>query len=384
LKIYLFDQVERTEKETASFSEPEYDCLNRIPRKDYELVRNILEDWFNRYPDKYKAELRSRFRAGNENYRSAFYELYVHELLVRFGYDVEVHPYIKGKSTHPEFLVYKDEKPLFYLEATVVSHSDKDKSAFNRENMIYDLINKRDYPYFFLDVRILKSSAISPSGMSINRKLKLYLSGLNPENVEQRIKEFGSKEIPSMTIEESGWVMKVKFQPKPSESRGNPSIKPIGLMDLDMGRPREPKEHIRKAIKEKNSKYGELNLALIVAINIWNLYFSEDNFLDALFGEKVSNFVRRIPNGAWNGPQGPRCTRVSAVLYSFTLNPYHIAKQTPILWQNPWARHPLCEYFWPMPQKKLSLDTIETVNGKNVNEILDLPENWPILEDDYI
>lgn len=41
----------------------------------------------------------------DEQFRSAFLELYLDESLIRAGYVVTIHPSVNGTTTHPDFLV---------------------------------------------------------------------------------------------------------------------------------------------------------------------------------------------------------------------------------------------------------------------------------------
>jgi hypothetical protein len=77
------------------------------------------------------------------------------------------------------------------------------------------------------------------------------------------------------------------------------------------------------AVEKKAERYGDLDAALVVAVNAVNQHLDRDDMIEALFG---SDYVTvggdppgvigtgRSPNGAWYGPAGPRNTRVSAAL----------------------------------------------------------------------
>lgn len=102
----LFDQVERTYMGPASNAEPDFPFLNRSARKEMVKVRNLLEDWFEAFPESSKIDLRSRFRSqDNRQHQAAFFEIYCHALMQGMGFEVEIHPSSNGGSTRPDFLV---------------------------------------------------------------------------------------------------------------------------------------------------------------------------------------------------------------------------------------------------------------------------------------
>ena len=64
-----------------------------------------MHSWYQRYPDA-SAELRTRIRSPKEH-ESASFELYLHELLVRLGYSLAVHPETES-GKRPEFFAHAE------------------------------------------------------------------------------------------------------------------------------------------------------------------------------------------------------------------------------------------------------------------------------------
>lgn len=100
-------------------------------------------------------------------------------------------------------------------------------------------------------------------------------------------------------------------------------MRPIGLIRPDVCVP-TPHIGIRKSIQDKATKYGELDLPYIVAINVIDEFESDDSDIDisnALFGEEQFTVIFRgnelidqrpwrKSNGAWYGPEGAQNRRV--------------------------------------------------------------------------
>lgn len=83
----LFDDIERTDLGRATYSETGFRYLNRSARSDVRRVRELLESWFARYPNEHQSDLARRFRAaGRRGLEPPFFELFLHELLLRLGF----------------------------------------------------------------------------------------------------------------------------------------------------------------------------------------------------------------------------------------------------------------------------------------------------------
>ncbi|MBL7074300.1 hypothetical protein ISS37_03560 [candidate division KSB1 bacterium] len=390
----LFDDIARNEIRPTNYTEPRFDYLNQSARLEYEKIRNLLEQWFELFPFEAQSELRSRLRSKDDRqHLSAFFELYLYELLSQSGFCVKVHPNIEDQKTHPDFSVLKGGKPQFYLEATLSSSSETKKSATARENRVYDVINKMDSPNFFIGIRVRGTPATPPPGNKIRRFLEAKLAKLDPDEIAKRFKVDGFKAIPSWTWKHDSWQITFHPIPKLASARGKPGVLPIGMLTqgpyLDA-----PYIGLRESIKNKATKYGNLNLPYVVAINVINDFGTDDIDINkALFGKEqvkiifrennlIDQQLGRKPNGAWYGPNGPKNRRVSAALIAVNLFPWRIAKVTPILWHNPWANYPLSPDNWPSPQlvPNFKNNQIEKRDGKSGLQMLRLYPNWPIRE----
>jgi hypothetical protein len=154
--MLLFDELARTELRSARYSESRFNYYNQSARPSIAVLREMLEAWFERYPEDKKASLRGRFRSENDSqHKSAFFELYVHELLVRLDFDVEAEPDLADSGTHPDFLAYRSGTPKFYVEATLAGlPTQSEYSADRRKAAVQDVINSINSPNFFLGIDI--------------------------------------------------------------------------------------------------------------------------------------------------------------------------------------------------------------------------------------
>ena len=161
------------------------------------------------------------------------------------------------------------------------------------------------------------------------------------------------------------------------------------------------KNHLHKKLEEKAEKaekgwYGNLEYPYIIAVNILALDSLGCDLEEVLFGKEVALFnkqsdevtITRSPllpdrpydeNGLWLARRRWRNEHVSAVLLVNGLWPLSIALETPALWHNPYAAKRLNPDIWQgsqmIPDPKTSRWNFE--GGKNVWEILRLPQAWP-------
>lgn len=96
----IFDSRERTSKEAGSSSIPQFAYLNSSARPEAGRVREALEDFITRFPEAHRGALIARLRSElDEVHHSAFFELALHELLLRSGHQIEeIEPAIPGSS----------------------------------------------------------------------------------------------------------------------------------------------------------------------------------------------------------------------------------------------------------------------------------------------
>jgi len=380
----LFDEMARDYIGPALYAEPMFDYLNRCARLECKRIRNLLEQWFRNFPSESQDELRARFRSKDDRqHLAAFFELYLHELLSKSGFSVEIHPPVSNKATHPDFKILKDGKPLFYLEATLATLSDEETSAKAIENQVYDTLNRMKSPNFFIGVKVRGTPTTSPPGAKMRRFLERELSNLDPDIITKLFEQGDFETLPRWEWKYNGWQITFFPIPKKPEARGKPGVRPIGLQIQGIGRLPTPHVRIKKSIQDKATKYGKIDLPYIIAINVINEFgVDEIDIRNALFGEEqvaIKHKPGRKLNGAWYGPNGPQNKRVSAVLITVNLTPRSITKVTPVLWHNPWANYPLLPDIWQLPQlvPNKKDNRLLKKDGKSAWQLLGLCPNWP-------
>jgi hypothetical protein len=87
--------------------------------------------------------------------------------------------------------------------------------------------------------------------------------------------------------------------------------------------------------------------------------------------------MRRKPNGAWHGPNGPQYTRVSGSWLFGNLNVWNILSRANTLYFNPWGTRPIPEVFSLLNRARPEGEKMRWTDGKSLGQILGLSAEWP-------
>ena len=119
----LFDNVERINGNPSEQGESLYAFLNGTAGNDWQRVRDVLTEWLSRYPEAERPTLISRFqRTDRRGFLGAFWELYLHELFRRLGFDITLHPALDGTTHRPDFRLQRGTA-VTYVEAVTIYES---------------------------------------------------------------------------------------------------------------------------------------------------------------------------------------------------------------------------------------------------------------------
>lgn len=387
-KTMLFEEKDREYQGPKTYIESDFDYLDRSARKEAERVRQFLNEWIERFPINEANELISRIKSGDKKaFDSAAFEIILYAIVKSLGGSLEVHPELEnGSEKRPDFLVQMSNGEEFYLEAVLASeYSEAEKAAERRMNVVLEAIEKLESPNFFVGISAKGNPDIPPSSKKLRRKLSDWLSGLDPDIVARDVEANGRERIPSMTWKHEGWHVEFEAIPIKPERRGK-GQRVIGKFSGG-ARWVNVWEPIRDAVRSKGGRYGELKKPFIVAVNVdWHSIDRIDE-MQALFGQEKYVFnranrdghpeMRRAPNGAWFGPEGPRYTRVSGAWIFGGLNPWNLITRKNTLYFNPWAQFPVPGTLQTVNRAMAINDTMKWIEGEKLSTLLGLPESWP-------
>lgn len=356
-----------------------FSFLNRSAWPSSERIRNILENWFSGYPVSERRELRSRLRSNEDHqHEAAFFELLLHQLLVRLGCRVEVHPEIGGTTKRPDFLVCGPDGEEFFLEVALVTDtSPKAVGDQTRLNGVLNVIEDINSPSFFISVEAPEFPKSDVRRGRLATRLSSWLATLSHPEIVVRIQEQGLDGAPRYPWSDDGWNAEFIAIPRSSENQAD--ARTLGYIDVGHAAIVNPAAVIQTKIEDKAKKYGDLQLPFVIAINCQGMFVDPIDIEDALFGPLkvvIRTGESRSGIGAWLSRGGPKNTRVSGVLVGRQIHPWSITTASTSLYLNPWAKRPYCG-----PLSSLGLATVrnkkvEFDSGISLGEILGLPQDW--------
>ncbi len=389
-RLPLFDDKARTDPEPAYARESTHAFLDRVDDPVFTAVREVLYAWLDRFAslhdDAAVSDLVGRLRSKEDiAFYAAFWELYLHELFVRLGFDIEVHPESE-KDTCPDFRLSRDGREI-YLEAVMPNPRAGRFKGSKGSKTVIEYVDAAFDPNFSVSLRFVAGSGSVPSKKEVVRVVESWLAnqtwsdpsdtGLDPRSprpeAELRIRE---------------WVIGVRAWPRPPDRRGDRKFPTIVTYPGMSGYPAAVSAGIRPVLDEKASKYGDLEAPYILAVWVMSPIASESTPAEALFGLTLpiddGTHPTGLPlavderDGLW-APTQPG--RLSAVLSanSMHFNYSAVSRYLPRVWHNPWALHPINRRL-PFAASRLSQDETSITNDPATatpSDLFELPPDWP-------
>ena len=65
-KVFLFDSISTEDSIENNSVKGNYEFLANTSITEYIVIRNMMEDWFSRFPDMGKSDLKARFRSSKK------------------------------------------------------------------------------------------------------------------------------------------------------------------------------------------------------------------------------------------------------------------------------------------------------------------------------
>ena len=359
----LFDESERTHDGPADPGESFHAYINRSVRPEAAQARDLCNLWFADYAnDAPKDELGrflQNFRSKDNNHHyAAWFELLTHQILVRLGFDVTIHPDLRGTDKHPDFKASSNGCHVL-VEATVVAPEKDVFAPSNYERDAQEKFTQLEIANFTIRiVRVDGTLKRHLTNKKIKRQFGRLVADYDPDDVQRRFEQYGSDGLPTEHIRFGDWQVWVELHPLPAGKRAPRKARVAPWPKVEMYDRSVP--NAKRKIRKKRRHYGRTDDRLIVAVNVYNLggFNPEIDGRDVLFGK----------DGIWNGS---RC-RPAAVLFVTNTNSYAVPSTEVCLFVNPVLS------LEDLPRALLRLphihgpDSFESKGGETVPSILGL------------
>jgi hypothetical protein len=309
----------------------------------------------------------------------------LHELLLRGGCTiVAVEPAIAGTDRSPDFLVEAADGSRFYLEATLATgRSEADAAAQGRLDDVLGAIDEVNASNVLLCVWH-DGTPNRPANLGrVRAAVQRWVDALDDDAVAAG--ETNELAVPHLVVEEQGARFRIEAMPR--RRRGGEDGHAIGVVGAEGVQIVDTHVSIRRAVEKKAGRYGDLGLPYIVAVNALGEFAREDHAIEGLFGTEAIQ-VRcvdgeydcrtvRNPDGAWHNANGPRYTRVSAVLSTEGVTPWSVSRRRARLILNPWAGRPLGVMPVGIDRRWVENGRLLLGEGRSIGELLGHPPDWP-------
>lgn len=235
-RTLLFDiDASRSDLRPKDYSEPHFSYLDKSGRPEAQRVRDLLEQWFSRFPTHAQAALRARFRKNKAvPHHSAFFELYLHELLLLAGYEVTVAATDDRGSggKKPDFIAHRRFQPEFYLEATLATDKPSaDAAADARINKLYDALNhKLGSPDFFVGLELYSNSRTPIPERKVLQAVRDFFRTIDRDECAEILQNGGLAALPRQLFKHNGLVLAIFPIPKSDKARGRSGMRSVGMV----------------------------------------------------------------------------------------------------------------------------------------------------------
>jgi|SRR5690606_34251189 len=388
----LFEEKVRIYDGVIDPFESIYQYYDRSARPEMAIVRKTLEAWFSNFPEDERLELKTRMQ---KSFLDPFYELFIHELFLRQGFQLEVHPHLLNTSKRPDFLA-KGKGLEFYIEAKNAGHLSKEEQA--RENLLKSLYSRLDKAkikdFSFWVKRVEIKSKGQPSWKKMIQFIEQEVQKLDPDEIIKRSNKISLEDLHSIKYEESGIVSIEVALIANHEDYREFNSETITIFPIDTEWIND--KHIRDSFRKKAMRYGELDKPLLLCLNDctkWSVH--EDSILDTFFGQR--NLI--IPEGKDGKPdiKNSSYSRKQNGLFNNSLNQYRTVSgvlindvnESSFLFRNHWLiENPHSQL--PLDFNNIQLSKIirkdfemVKVKGFTIGEILKFTGNIPYYEHQY-
>jgi hypothetical protein len=383
--VKLFDEFERSDPLPKHQGEDSFAFLNRVSTPFWAVVRQTVEEWFSRYPEAEQRELRSGLRSRlSGRHFGAWWELYLHELFLRLGYAIEVHPTLAWTKRRPDFRITRDGRTALVEAAALFSGiSSKGGPTGAAPGWMSAAVEAVESPDFFINYdEVLAEGEDQLKRKEVAEPLKEWIDGLDADQVRVEIEK--GEEPPEFVLRRRGWEVGFYAWPLKPDRRGRPDHRVVGAGPA-MGGPVDDIDQLESKLKAKAGRYGRPEEPFVIAVLCLSSFMERLDIEQALFGReavviegKGTGRLVRQRNGFWFRGEAPINRRVSAVLTAVCVQPWSVTKIAPELWLNPWAERELGKK-WPFTRSSAndSGEILREEGDPDMAGLFGLPREWP-------
>lgn len=289
----LFDDFQRYKFGAADGLTNQYDFYNNTAEPKFVAVRDQLNLLFDNFPIDHQHSLKSSFK---KQFEDSFYELFLYNLFLKLGYEIEVHPTLEDSTKKPDFLIKKGNVEI-YVEAKIAKNiSEKEEKTIRKKETFYNEINKIRIAGFFLNIDKLEfKNELQPPTKMLKKHIQSEIIKFDKDKVLEEIEMLKTTRTNQIIYEDDN--LKIVIFPIPItkeiSEEDEKARKPIGMYPFetfyDGG-----EDSLKSSIRKKASRYGKLDKPYIVCVNALSYKTSTRMDVDnAIWGSLTMVFEKR-------------------------------------------------------------------------------------------
>lgn len=380
--IKLFDKTSEFIEGPASNNENSFNYYHKSNRVDIKIIRVTLEDWFSKYPEAEKKELKIRFK---KDFDSAFFELFLHELFYKLGYEIIIHPELKDSNKRPDFLIIKNGKQT-YVEAKICFDKTEVEMAFEHlQNEFYDQLSKVKIKGFLLAIEEVNFiTKKQPRVKELIGKIENEVAKLDTIQVTKDIQKYGFEECPGIEYENKDFNIIVKPMPLIESEKDTISENPIGMFPFESfwggG-----EESLRQSILKKSNRYGKFEIPYLICINALGKKSGKNDIENLVWGslqytystnpkDRDGKFTRKRDGIFYNSGKA-QLKNVSGIIFT-KIFPSNIPNAKYWMYKNPFANNNFNFEDIDLVYSFIKDDQIISAEGANFDRIFEISKDW--------
>ena len=373
--MQLFDDFSRTDDSPSKSAERLYPFLNRSPWPVCARARALCESWFSRYPTGDQKDLYRRFTSRRDkDHRSAYFELLLHELLIRLGGELTVHPSVPGTTKKPDFLVELGGTRL-YLEAMVNHAKEDDFGDSPIFDEVCDQINSMDVPNHFVHIFFSDAPTNSPSKKSIVDQVARLIQLSDGEITQRQLFDDGYHVLALGFLEIDDAYAKVRLYPHTGKERAAKEHRNVIRSTGGVAHSVAPRWRKSLRLKAKSKELEQYDAPCVIAVNVMDGFARIGNEgAQAVYGMR-SDSPRR--SGLWTSVKGSSWRDNLAAVWMFNYVEPVQASPSGIedcLLLRPTVEQPLPEILTQLTHNQLVDGTLKWSDGLALDELLRVPD----------
>lgn len=390
----IFGDRRRTGLVKPLFGHTTLFSLDHRDGPDWDAMRELVESWWIRSPKESQLDLKGRLLSGDdEQFRGAFVELYVSELLLRAGCQLIGHPELGESSTRPDYLAVDGQGKEFVVEVTTTAPPKSSRAEKNRLNSLLDSINQISIQKYFLGLSVESIGPNDVSKQRLRRELQAWIETLDLDKVAEHLESYRNSpdlaEPYSFNWQSEGWNIDFRAYPKRPEFYDVPSSA-IGVHGPSHASVVNDVESMRSRLKDKSNKYGNFDKPYVIALATSEWVDPTQSTISSLYGDDQITITlspdgndthqnTRAPNGFFLNQNGLSNPHVSAVLILNNISPWGFSSCIPQLWHHPDPKNAIETFSPVLTSFSVGSDGIlaRTEPDISQNAYFGIPTSWP-------